>query len=53
MIAQDPKPLEEILDCPNGGRKVVSCGRGGCATAFHTGGGPEVGRAFTDAQRGR
>ncbi|MCD6415119.1 MAG: methylenetetrahydrofolate reductase C-terminal domain-containing protein [Planctomycetes bacterium] len=42
MIAQTPKPLEEILEYLRGKRKVVLYGCGGCATVFHTGGEPEV-----------
>lgn len=42
MIAQEQKPLEEILEYLEGKRKVVLYGCGGCATIFHTGGEPEV-----------
>ena len=42
MIAQQLKPLEEILGYLEGKRKVVLYGCGGCATVFHTGGEPEV-----------
>jgi len=42
MIAQTPKPLEEVLNYLEGRRKVVLYGCGGCATVFHTGGEPEV-----------
>ncbi|MFO8006253.1 MAG: methylenetetrahydrofolate reductase C-terminal domain-containing protein [Candidatus Brocadiia bacterium] len=42
MIAQELKPLEEILDYLEGKDKVVLYGCGGCATVFHTGGAPEV-----------
>jgi len=42
LIAQTPKPLEEILEYLDGKRKVVLYGCGGCATVFHTGGEPEV-----------
>jgi len=42
MIAQTPKPLEEILGYLDGKQKVVLYGCGGCATVFHTGGEPEV-----------
>jgi len=42
MIAQEQKPLEEILEYLDGKQKVVLYGCGGCATVFHTGGEPEV-----------
>jgi hypothetical protein len=42
MIGQVQKPLEEILDYLEGREKIVIYGCGGCATVFHTGGGPEV-----------
>jgi len=42
MIAQQPKPLEEILEYLAGKDKVVLYGCGGCATVLHTGGEPEV-----------
>jgi hypothetical protein len=42
MIGQTQKPLEEILECLDGKKKVVLVGCGGCATVFHTGGETEV-----------
>ena len=42
MIAQEQKPIEEILEYLNGKEKIVLVGCGGCATVFHTGGEPEV-----------
>jgi len=42
MIAQEQKPLEEILGYLEGKQKIVLYGCGGCATVFHTGGEPEV-----------
>ena len=37
MIAQEQKPIEEILGYLNGKRKIVVVGCGGCATFYHTG----------------
>ncbi len=37
MIAQEQKPIEEILDYLKGKQKVVAMGCGGCATFYHTG----------------
>jgi len=42
MIGQTQKPLEEILGYLEGKEKIIIYGCGGCATVFHTGGGPEV-----------
>ncbi|MFW6139616.1 MAG: 5,10-methylenetetrahydrofolate reductase, partial [Spirochaetota bacterium] len=42
MIAQEQKPVEEILEYLHGKQKIVLVGCGGCATVFHTGGEPEV-----------
>ena len=37
MIAQEQKPMEEILGYLDGKQKVVVMGCGGCATFYHTG----------------
>ncbi len=37
MIAQEKKPIEEILGYLEGKKKVVVMGCGGCATFYHTG----------------
>ena len=37
MIAQEQKPMEEILGYLDGKRKIVAVGCGGCATFYHTG----------------
>ncbi len=37
MIAQEQKPMEEILSYLDGKRKIVAVGCGGCATFYHTG----------------
>jgi len=37
MIAQEQKPIEEILGYLDGKRKIVAVGCGGCATFYHTG----------------
>jgi hypothetical protein len=37
MIAQEQKPMEEILGYLEGKQKVVVMGCGGCATFYHTG----------------
>ena len=37
MIAQEQKPIEEILGYLEGKRKIILMGCGGCATFYHTG----------------
>ncbi|NQE45657.1 hypothetical protein C5S31_06530 [ANME-1 cluster archaeon GoMg2] len=37
MIAQEQKPMEEILGFLNGKKNIVVVGCGGCATFYHTG----------------
>ncbi|MBS3761712.1 MAG: methylenetetrahydrofolate reductase C-terminal domain-containing protein [Planctomycetes bacterium] len=42
MIAQELKPIDEILGYLDGKERIVLYGCGGCATVFHTGGPPEI-----------